>query len=496
MLKQWVERHPIRSRRILEVAPGMVSWSLILFPIWGSLVVPLAVAYYVLAFAIYWLYRSVLVAVLALVGHFRIQAAVRYDWLGDVAVFPDWTEVHHVILIPTFKEPLHTLVRTLKGLQQQTYPKRKLHVVVSFEGREGEEAKIKARELTKEFGRVFGDLVVTSHPEIAGEVKGKSANMAWAAKVAAKEVVRQKKLAVDYVTVTNEDADVILSPNYFACLTYQFLDHPKRWRRIWQPAVMYYNNIWRVPAPIRVLATVWSVVQIYLLTRQETLINFSTYSTSFKMIAKIGFWDTDVIPEDYRLFFKSWFYFKGGIEVEPIWLPALADAAESTSYWRTLANQYQQVKRWAWGVSDNAYVVKQWIAAEKVPVWKKTFWLFKFWEIHFLWPVHWFAITVGAFFPPLLNPVFARTMLGKTLPQVTSTILILSLVALVTVWLVHIRERPKHPDQTSVWRRMLMPFELLLLPILGFFFSFLPGLDAHTRLMLGRYIDYRVTEKV
>ena len=32
--------------------------------------------------------------------------------------------------------------------------------------------------------------------------------------------------------------------------------------------------------------------------------------------------------------------------------------------------------------------------------------------------------------------------------------------------------------------------------IVGFFFNALPGLDAHTRLLLGRYIEYRVTEKV
>jgi len=214
------------------------------------------------------------------------------------------------------------------------------------------------------------------------------------------------------------------------------------------------------------------------------------------MIAKIGFWDTDVIPEDYRLFFKSWFYFKGGIEVEPIWLPALADAAESTSYWRTLVNQYQQVKRWAWGVSDNTYVVKQWIAAEKVPVWKKTFWLFKFWEIHFLWPVHWFAITLGAFFPPLLNPVFARTMLGKTLPQVTSTLLTIALISFIVMFTLDAINRPPHPRKRSLLSYLLQPLEFVLLPVVGFFFSALPGIDAHTRLMLGKYIEYKVTEKV
>jgi hypothetical protein len=43
---------------------------------------------------------------------------------------------------------------------------------------------------------------------------------------------------------------------------------------------------------------------------------------------------------------------------------------------------------------------------------------------------------------------------------------------------------------------MLSPLEFFLMPIAGFFFSALPGLDAHTRLMLGKYIEYRVTEKV
>jgi hypothetical protein len=30
----------------------------------------------------------------------------------------------------------------------------------------------------------------------------------------------------------------------------------------------------------------------------------------------------------------------------------------------------------------------------------------------------------------------------------------------------------------------------------GLLFTALPGIDAHTRLMLGKYIEYRVTEKV
>src|SRR3990167_7497936 len=117
---EWVKRHPVKTRRALEILPGFVSWSLILFPIWGSIFVPTVVAYYIIGFAVYWFYRSISVAVLALIGHFRIQASEKYDWLGDVKNFPDWKRVQHLILIPTYKEPLSILSRSLEGLRQQT----------------------------------------------------------------------------------------------------------------------------------------------------------------------------------------------------------------------------------------------------------------------------------------------------------------------------------------------------------------------------------------
>ncbi|HNQ17392.1 MAG TPA: hypothetical protein PKH60_04810, partial [Candidatus Woesebacteria bacterium] len=98
--------------------------------------------------------------------------------------------------------------------------------------------------------------------------------------------------------------------------------------------------------------------------------------------------------------------------------------------------------------------------------------------------------------PPLLNPEFGRTILGKTLPQVTSTLLTLSLVSMVVIFLIDALNRPPKPGGRNAFSWILQPLEFLLLPVLGFFFSALPGLDAHTRLLLGKYIEYRVTEKV
>lgn len=354
----------------------------------------------------------------------------------------------------------------------------------------------KAATLHQEFDAVFGHFWTTFHPDIHGEVKGKSSNVCWGAKAAKKLLVDQSGINIEKITITSEDADALFHPSYFAALTFSFLSSSMPFNRIWQGCIAFYNNIWRVHAPIRVLASVFSVSQLYILMRRDRLINFSTYSTSLKHIHDIGYWDTDVIPEDYRLFFKSYFAKKGKFEVEPIFLPIYVDAAEAHGFWQSMINQYEQLKRWAWGVSDDAYIIRQYVLSDEIPFWEKTIRVLKTIEDHFLWPVNWFATTTAAFFPPLLNEAFGRTTLGKTLPQTISMLLTMSLISMVVVFFVDAINRPPRETKHRLLSVIAQPFEFLLLPIIGFFFSALPGLDAHTRLMLGKYIEYRVTEKV
>ena len=182
--------------------------------------------------------------------------------------------------------------------------------------------------------------------------------------------------------------------------------------------------------------------------------------------------------------------------MEPIFLPIFADAAQSHGFWSTMKNQYEQLKRWAWGVSDDAYIIRQFVLAEGVPFWDKTIRVLKTVEDHFLWPVNWFAITISAILPPLLNDQFSRTILGKTLPQVTSFLLTLSLISMLVIFVIDAINRPPRPNRFNPFSYILQPLEFFLLPIVGFFFSALPGIDAHTRLMLGKYIEYKVTEKI
>ena len=496
MLKRFVERYDKQVHRFLEILPGTFSWTLILFPFWGSFIIPHYVAYYVIFFVIFWFYKSAALAATSTMSHLKLNAAKRFDWLADVGKLKGFSKIHHLVIVPTYLEPLHTIEKGLDSLVRQDFPRMQISVCVAFEKREGKSAQQKARTIEKKYKGKFANLLISYHPDISQEVKGKSSNQAYAGKLAKKLLVDKQKRDINFITVTSKDADGILFEKYLSALAFKFLSNDLPHLHFWQPIVLFYNNIWQVPAPIRVMSTFSSIWQTGLNSRTDRLVNYSIYSTSLKLLDDVGYWDIDVIPEDYRIFFKSYFAKEGKVDVEPIFLPAYADAAESSTYFKSLVNLYEQEKRWAWGVSDDAYFIKNWLTHTEIPFWKRTIRVFKVLEDHFLWPVDWFAITLGATVPVILNPVFAQTVMGQNLPRLAFGMLTFCWVFLAIILIIDFRQRPKREHKVSLFRKILTPFEFVLMPVATFIFTALPGIDAHTRLMLGKYLEYRVTEKI
>lgn len=496
MIKRFVEKYDKQVHRFLEILPGSFSWFFILFPVWGSLWIPHYVAYYIILFDIFWFYKSGSLAFTSVLSHIKLNAAKKYDWLTDAKKLPGFKKVHHLIIVPTYKEPIRTIEKGLDSIMNQDVGKDKISVCVAFEKREGKNAVEKSKEIVKRYKGKFANLLISFHPDVSGEVKGKSSNEAFAGKYAKKILVSEQKRDIAYITVTSKDADGILDEKYLSCLSYKFLTSGHRHLSFWQPIVLFYNNIWRIPAPIRVMSSLSSVWQTGLNSRPDRLVNYSMYSLSLKLLDDVGYWDVDVIPEDYRIFFKSYFAKDGKVDVDPIFLPIYADAAESTSYFKSLVNLYEQEKRWAWGVSDDSYFIKNWLTKSHIPFWQRTIRVFKVLEDHFFWPVNWFAITLGATIPVLINPLFAQTVLGQNLPKISFAILSMCWVFLAVILVVDIRQRPKREVGVGLMRRLITPLEFILMPVVTLIFTTLPGIDAHTRLMLGKYLEYRVTEKV
>ena len=497
MFKKFLLKRRKLIKRLLEIFPGFLTWNFILFPYWGIIIIPKVVAYFILFFNIYWFFQSFLTAISASMSHLKIQASIIYDWLSDLKTFPDWKSVHHIVIVPTFKEPVRILQRTINSIARQDLPTKQISIVLAMEEREvKKERERKANLLKKTFAKTFANFFVTVHRLQPNEVAGKASNEKHAATWVKKELVDKRKMDINYFTVTSCDSDHKFHAKHFSCLSFKFLDNPKRFRRFWQPAVMFYNNIWEIPAITRVANTLSSIWNLALLSRKDKLLNCQNYSLSLKLLDEVGYWDADKIPEDWGIFFKSYYKKRGNLEVEPIFLPLYADAAQSESLFGTFKNQYEQLKRWAWGVSDEPWIIKNYFLTPGVPFWDKTLRVLHVLWSHLLWPVNWFLITIGLTLPTLLNPAFGRTALGHTVPKLSSFILTVALLFLVVMLLIDRIYKPQRPKTVAVWKKILTPFEFILMPIAGFFFNSLPALDAHTRLMLGKYIEYKVTEKV
>ncbi len=486
-------RYPIKTKRALEIAIGFASWSIILSPVWGSLLIPAFLAYFILFFDIYWFYKSYSLVINAYRASQKIKKAEKENWVKKAETLPNFDKIHHVLIMTSYKESIEKMRTTLENLTHQSLSPKKLYVVLAMEERE-KEAKEKAAVLIKEFKPFFGDFFATYHIDKPGEIKGKSSNEAFAGKAAHEILYENGKLDIEYATISSVDVDSIFHKEFFAYLSYKFLNDPNRYSKFWQTATVFYNNIWKVPAPIRIISFFGSLWRISLLVQGDRLITQSTYSLSFKMLRDIGFWDADVIPEDYRIFFKAFFKLKGQVWVEPIFLKTSMDAAFSHGYINSLRNKYHQERRWSWGVSDDPLFIKWWFTVPNVPFIRKTVMVYHVVLDHFLWPVNWFIITVAANVMPFINPAFSRTSLGYTLPSLAGFILTACIAAIFAMMFLDYKNRPEN-IQLPLRRKIFFPLEFILMPIVGFFLSALPALISHTQLMLGKRMEYKVTEK-
>ena len=126
-------RYPVKTRRLLELFPGFISWTLILFPLWGGIFFPVFLAYFIVFFDVYWLYKSLSLTVTAFIASNKIKAAEKINWIEKAKELPDFTKMSHVIVIPNFKERVHKLRETLETVAHQTFPAKRIYVVLAME---------------------------------------------------------------------------------------------------------------------------------------------------------------------------------------------------------------------------------------------------------------------------------------------------------------------------------------------------------------------------
>jgi hypothetical protein len=225
------------------------------------------------------------------------------------------------------------------------------------------------------------------------------------------------------------------------------------------------------------------------------LISFSSYSVSLHTVHEVDYWATDAIPEDSRFYWKSFFRYSGQFRAEPLFKPMYGDAVRARSYPRSLMQQYTQIRRWAWGVTDIPYYIDNAISHSEIPLKDRIARLFDLWLDHINWAVAPFIMIFGAALPVALNQTFALSIFGQQLPIYASWILSGAFASLLVLMFIEDQLAPPKPQHWGIRMHLASWLQWLCLPVVGFFFTNLPALDAQTRLLTGRYLEYRVTEK-
>lgn len=492
-----------RIYRLWEMLPGFLAWILILFPLWGAVLAPRLVGYFVIAFLVYWLYQSFKSSFFALKGYFLIRKYEKIDWIKinreiTAEGHLDPSKINHVIIISSYKEPNDVVEMAVGSLAaQRDISLKKLHLVIALEERAGSDLNQDTiNYFSKKYKNTFGNLIFTFHPpNLPGEIAGKHSNEAWAARYFKKNFIDTHKLEMDNCTLSSCDVDTIFNPKYFSALNYFFASDQNRYLKFWQSPIFWHHNIDLVPFPIRIIGTIGNVLHIANIQEPDGLFfNYSCYSSSYRLIDQAGYWDPDMIPEDWHIFLQSFFATGGRTTVNPIFLPTIVDAPDGKSYFDALKNRYNQCLRHAWGAIDIAYAIEQARVHTEIPFLVRGLRIFKLIETHLIWSSNWFILTLGTSLPILLNPQFFQTSFGFNLPRISNIILTLCLIPLALVIILDWKLRPNTKNKSLlgfVKNLLQWPF----MPIATLTMSVLPGLHSHTRLMLGKRLEYQTTIK-
>jgi len=511
-----------RRYRAFEILPGLLSWTILIAPVLLSLINASITAVIIIAYFLMWFVRAIGLNVRVLQGYRTVQKHQKFDWLrmidelerleasGSSKTIPKWhaeivdrisqnptplkpSQVVHAVIIANWNEGREILEPTLKSLIDSSYDAKKLVVYLAYEQRGGPEVEARNNQLIKEYKKYFRHMAATKHIDLPNEVIGKGGNITHSARELHK-YLEQEGIDPYTVMVTTLDADNRPHKHYFAALTYTVGATVDPLRVSYQPVPSYTNNIWDAPAPMRVIATGNSFWNLVLSLRPHMLRNFSSHAQSMQALIDMNYWSVRTVVEDGHQFWRSYFKFDGEYEVYPIYVPIYQDAVLSDGYMKTFKAQFIQLRRWAYGASDVAYVAeKAFYTPNKVSKLDRTFKFLRLLEGHISWATSPLILAFAAFIPVFFNN---ESYTANQLPIIASRIQTLALAGILVTFFLSFKTLPPKPARYKRHRSLLMMVQWILLPITTIGYNSLAALTAQTRLIMGRYLEkFDLTEK-
>ncbi len=511
--------------RIFEILPGLLSWSLLFLPIILSFISISVAVIFILGYLLIYFVRTFGFDFRAVEGYLSMKKQLKLDWNklnedlnkgiideSNSTHRPKWhyqnlsrlktyetiykpKDVYHAVIIATVNESLQILEPTIKSLIDSEFDKKKIILVLAYEGRAGKSTKDRVDFLLDKYGKYFYDSFGCCHPpNIKGEIIGKGGNITFAGR-RLHEYLDNRNIPLENVLVTTLDADNRPNKLYFSALTYAFCVVPKPLNSSFQPLPMFTNNIWDAPTLMRVIATGNNLFYIVLTKRPHLERNFSAHAQSMKALVDMNFWSVRTIVEDGHQFWRSYFHFDGDYRVYPLSIPIYQDAVLAATYLKTIKAQYIQLRRWTYGASDIAYIADKGFfnknsKAPKLDVLNK---LLRTLEGHVTWATGTILIFGAAFIPSFFHPT---SFAAYELPLIVSRIQQIGLAGLIISVYVILITLPPRPPRYKRHRSLIMGVQWVFTPITSLFFGTFAAFNSQTRLMFKKYLTrFDITQK-
>lgn len=475
--------------RFFEIIPGLLSWATLFIVVFLSWLKPEWIAVFIILFDTYWFLKTVYLSLHLRSSFNKMRTNLKINWFQKLKLIENknWQEIYHLIILPMSKEPYEIVKESFKTIINSNYPKNKMIVVLATEERAGETAYAVAEKIANQFSSHFYKFLITRHPaNLIGEIPGKGSNESWAARKVKEIIIDSLKISYENIVVSVFDVDTQVYPEYFGCLTYNFLTTEKPQRSSFQPVPLFTNNIYQAPAFGRVVSFSSSFWQMMMQARPERLTTFSSHAMPFKALVEIGYWQKNVVSEDSRIFWQCYFHYDGDWRVVPLLYPVSMDANVAPTFWQTLINVYKQQRRWAFGAENIAYLINGFFKNKKIPLKLKIYWSFNMIESFHSWATNSLILFALGWLPVLIGGSnFGITLLSYKLPKITRTIMGFSTIGIASSAILSIILLPPRPEGLKLKHYILYFLQWILMPITLIIFGAIPALESQTRLMLG-----------
>ncbi len=484
--------------RFYEILPGLSIWLTLILSLVLSFLKPLWMIYFIIIFDVYWVIKVLNFSFYLLVAWKRLREVRGVDWKERLQHdLTNWHNKRHVVFLTLYNEEWDVVKTAIQSICDATYDSSKFIIVIAGEARAKDNFDNILEEIKNHFHGCFGKIIGTLHPaDLSGEIPGKGSNLHFA-ELKMQLYINEQGWSYDDVIETVFDIDTVCHSQYFAYLTYLYCIQKDPTRHSYQPIALYNNNLWESPSVLRIMAfgtTFWMMTS---LARQDALVTFSSHSMSFRAVVDAGFHDKRIVSEDSRIFYQCILAYNGNYSVVPMYMPVSMDTVRDEKWWMSLKNLYKQQRRWAWGVEHIPFLITEFKKKGKaIPLWKKIKWVFIEWEGKWSWCVVAILITILGQLPMWVAPESVRqSALYFNAPHMLQILMTLAMTGLFLSAILSLPLLPKRPKSHSPHVYLIMLIQWALLPVSLIFMSAIPGIDAVTHLLFGKYLGFNVSQK-